>query len=256
MYHVHQFLLSVHIGVGAVALIAFWLPVATRKGSRLHRQSGKLYRGVMTAVTVSAILLSGMGLVDPLGARVAPGIAITAEQAADITLRSQVFGAFLLMLGLLVLSGLQHGVLALRTRDDSAALRSRTHLLLLLTLGLLAAVVLMIGISMRQVLLIVFAVLALSGSVSMLREAAVPVMNRNQRLRAHFGGLIGTGIGAYTAFFAFGGSRLLGEILPGQWQVVPWVIPAIVGTLALRRLERHYPTPAPEAAAPSVKQRA
>ncbi|MEL6215044.1 MAG: hypothetical protein AAFQ99_05130, partial [Pseudomonadota bacterium] len=63
---------------------------------------------------------------------------------------------------------------------------------------------------------------------------------RGEMVFAHLNGLLGTGIGAYTAVFAFGGSRLLAELLPGQLQVIPWVTPAIVGTIAVARMKRHY----------------
>ena len=53
-------------------------------------------------------------------------------------------------------------------------------------------------------------------------------------------GLIGTGIGAYTALFAFGGREFLSGLLTGQWQVLPWIAPAIIGTLATARLKRQY----------------
>ncbi|MDH3945103.1 MAG: hypothetical protein OET45_00430 [Chromatiales bacterium] len=37
-----------------------------------------------------------------------------------------------------------------------------------------------------------------------------------------------------------GGSRLLADVLTGQWQVVPWVLPSIIGTIAISRLHRPY----------------
>ena len=91
----------------------------------------------------------------------------------------------------------------------------------------------------------VFAAISMSASFNALRETRIARMTRNQRLRAHFGGLIGTGVGAYTAFFAFGGSRLLSDILSGQWQVIPWILPAVIGTIAIKRVERQYPEEAP-----------
>ena len=65
-------------------------------------------------------------------------------------------------------------------------------------------------------------------------------MNRRESIIAHFQGLIGTGIGAYTALFAFGGSRLLAELLSGQWQIIPWIAPAVIGTIALRQFEKRF----------------
>jgi len=56
----------------------------------------------------------------------------------------------------------------------------------------------------------------------------------------HLNGMIGSGIGAYTAFFAFGGRSLLGELLPGQWQVIPWVLPTVIGVIAASRVSRRW----------------
>jgi hypothetical protein len=65
-------------------------------------------------------------------------------------------------------------------------------------------------------------------------------MNPRELVVAHLNGLIGSGIGAYTAFFAFGGSRFLAELLPGQWQVIPWVLPTIIGVIAANRISRRW----------------
>ncbi|MEO0998935.1 MAG: hypothetical protein AAFX58_15605, partial [Pseudomonadota bacterium] len=89
-------------------------------------------------------------------------------------------------------------------------------------------------------LLVIFAVLSIAASTGRLRYVYLDTVGPKQWLAEHFGGFIGAGIGAYTAFFAFGGARYLAELLPGQWQIVPWVLPAIVGTVALRRLQRRY----------------
>ena len=103
---------------------------------------------------------------------------------------------------------------------------------------LLGVAVGIVGIREGAVLLIIFAVLSVVGSINSLVDTRIPAMDRKQRLKAHFGGLIGTGVAAYTAFFAFGGSRLLADILTGQWQVIAWITPAIIGTIAVRMVEK------------------
>ncbi|MFK8054078.1 MAG: hypothetical protein AB8F65_14015 [Woeseiaceae bacterium] len=239
MHFIHALLLKAHIGIGAIALIAFWLPVATRKGSSLHKKSGRIYVWCMSIVAASAIAMSLMVLMDPIGVRV-PARNLDMERAALIASNNRMFALFLLMLGMLTAAGLRHGLLALRVKQQPDALRSKGHVVLLASLGVMGILVGYTGIVYSQVLLMVFAVIAISGSVNTLREAFKRNMTRNDRIKAHFGGLIGTGIGAYTAFFAFGGSRLLADILRGQWQVIPWVLPAIIGTIAIRRVEKNY----------------
>jgi hypothetical protein len=90
----------------------------------------------------------------------------------------------------------------------------------------------------------IFSGIAVAGAIGMFRETRIHRLTTNERTIAHVGGLIGSGIGAYTAFFAFGGARLLGDLLPGQWQATSWVIAPIIGTIAISRLTRRYRRPA------------
>jgi len=56
-------------------------------------------------------------------------------------------------------------------------------------------------------------------------------MEKETRLKMHIQGTIITGIAAYTAFAAFGGSRILMKVfqLDAQWMMVPWILPSILG---------------------------
>ena len=56
----------------------------------------------------------------------------------------------------------------------------------------------------------------------------------NNRLQTHLAEMIVTGIAGYTAFFAFGARQFIQELLVGNWAVVPWVLPTILGTLAIQ----------------------
>ncbi len=56
----------------------------------------------------------------------------------------------------------------------------------------------------------------------------------------HMKNMIISGIAAYTAFLAFGGRTLLGNIFTGYWMVIPWVAPTFIGIFAMRYLEKYY----------------
>jgi hypothetical protein len=56
----------------------------------------------------------------------------------------------------------------------------------------------------------------------------------------HYKGMITSGIAAYTAFLAFGGRQFLGELLPGMWQILPWILPTLIGITAMRLMDRYY----------------
>lgn len=56
----------------------------------------------------------------------------------------------------------------------------------------------------------------------------------------HVDGMVTTGIAAYTAFFAFGGRTLLASLLQNEWQVIPWVLPTVIGVIIIRRMKARY----------------
>lgn len=244
MHYLHQLLLVVHIAIGTIAIVAFWVPVASKKGGRLHRQAGRIYTWAMYAVAISAIAMSSIVLFDPIGVRF-PDRNLDPARAANIASQSRLFAVFLFMLGLLVLSGLRHGLLALQVRKNPSAFKSLRHITLVASLSIMAVIVGFVGYQASSILLMIFGFIAGSGAFSMIRDIRKTSFTRREALYAHFNGLIGTGIGAYTAVIVFGGSRLLSQILTGQWQVIPWVTPAIVGTIIIQRMKRQNTTGAP-----------
>jgi hypothetical protein len=91
-----------------------------------------------------------------------------------------------------------------------------------------------------QMLLMIFSGVGLYAAVGMLQDIRAAKQRKANLIKAHLGAVIGSGIGAYTAFFAFGGARFLGEVLTGQWQIVPWVLPTLIGFAAIRLWSRQY----------------
>jgi hypothetical protein len=239
MTTLHSILVWLHIASGAVALVLFWVPALAKKGSPLHVRAGRYYRNLMYMVSVTAFVASLIVLADPIGIR-RPGEILAAAEAERLAGLYRMFSLFLLMLSVLVFTSIRHGLLALRERATSGVLATPQHRSLIGAMAFLALVVGFLGIRHAQILLIVFAGLGLSGAWSMFRDTRIEQPSRQQLVVAHLSGLIGSGIGAYTAFFAFGGDRLFGDLLPGQWQVIPWVLPAIIGTIAINRLKRSF----------------
>ncbi len=52
--------------------------------------------------------------------------------------------------------------------------------------------------------------------------------------------MIVSGIAAYTAFFAFGARNYMASLLSDDWQILPWVLPTILGVIAIRVLLPRY----------------
>jgi len=67
-------------------------------------------------------------------------------------------------------------------------------------------------------------------------------MVKETRIRMHIRGTIISGIAAYTAFFAFGGQRILMNVLmlDAQWMVLPWTLPTVLGLIYSRYMQRKY----------------
>lgn len=234
MTTLHSFLVTSHIVVGAVALLLFWVPAIARKGSPLHVRSGRIYVVAMYTVSVTAFVASVMVLAYPLEIR-RPGELIDLEDSVVLAQRFRIFSLFLLMLSVLVFTSLRHGIAALRERRRPGTLDRPLHKATILVLGVLGIIVGIIGLLNHQLLLIIFGGISLTGAIGMWRDTRMQRPGRRDLVFAHLNGLIGSGIGAYTAFFAFGGSRFFGDLLQGQWQVVPWILPAVIGTVVIAR---------------------
>ena len=53
----HTLSYLVHVGLGSLALLTFWTSGLSRKGSPVHRTSGKLYLLAMTGLLLAAVPL-------------------------------------------------------------------------------------------------------------------------------------------------------------------------------------------------------
>lgn len=240
---IHGLMTALHILAGAVALVVFWQAALSRKGGAGHRRGGRRFERSMYVVTTTGIAASLLVLIDPLAVRDPLG-SLQEGPGGAAAAAAQGFrhGAlFLLTISVLVLAAVRTGVLALRTGKRPHAMRHPLHLALLAAQTALGLVTLAVGLLEGPVLLIVFGLFAaLSGPrrlVTALRGVAPA-----DRVRVHLVGMFTGAIGAYTAFFVFGGQRLFADWLQGQWMLVPWLAPGILGGLAVawysRRLRR------------------
>jgi len=83
------------------------------------------------------------------------------------------------------------------------------------------------GITYGITLTCIFAPIALLNAIGIVRYVYQKNIVAGSWVTEHIGHIIGSGIGAYTAFFAFGG-RALFEGSPSL-QLVSWVLPALIG---------------------------
>lgn len=239
MLTLHTMLLYFHIALGAVALLLYWLPVIARKGSKLHINAGKVFYYLMLIVSGSGIVLSLLGLYDPIGIYTA-GKHMTSEQIERMLLWRIPVSQFLLLLSLLTWVTVRHAIGVLRAKSDRRTLRRWFYqgpVLLLLPTALYVAYQ---GITVGMPLLIIFAVVSLITASTISLYVYKKQIKPRAWIIEHFSSMVGSGIAVYTAFFAAGGRRMLAEILPGQWQLVSWLAAPVIGITVMILLTGYY----------------
>jgi uncharacterized membrane protein len=233
---IHSALFFIHIIVGSMALLLFWVPFLTKKGSLNHRKFGRHYANVMYAVAASGALMALMVIYAPLVIKHQMVNENTNTELLALNVR--IFWSFLLYLSLLTFVNVRHGILVVKHKTQHANMRQWSHLF---SIGLLLVSGIMLfsfGIIYSNTLHIVFGVL---GAVLALRNGHFCLsksVSTNRWLVEHLSAFIGSGIAAYTAFLAFGGRNMFAGL--DQWQLFFWITPGVIGAIAITRMSRKY----------------
>lgn len=236
---IHQFLFYLHVACGSIGLLVFWLPMFSKKGSPFHKTFGKVFSYGMFAVAISGIVMSVMVLIDPIAIRT-PDSELSEQAIQQFSERARRTSAFLLMLSLLVFTNVKHSLLVLKAKQDRAIMRSVSHIASISLLSLTGIAIGYFGFTSGNTLFIVFSILSIVSSGNLFFYVFKKSIKEREWLIEHLGNIIGAGIGAYTAFFAFGGRRFLAEIFSGQLQVVPWILPGVIGGMGIAYLSKKY----------------
>ncbi|WP_141567192.1 hypothetical protein [Glaciecola punicea] len=235
MLHIHSTLFFLHIVVGTAALILFWVPLLTKKGQLKHKKFGRAYRNVMYCVAATGAVMAVMVIAMPLAVK--PQLA-NAPNAAIVIENVRYFWLFLLYLALLSYTTTRHGDAVLKAANNRSLLRKVSYVSPLAMLALGGLVFIAIGIVREQTLHLLFGILGSCAGISMLRYVLCNNIRPGGYLLEHIGSMIGSGIGAYTAFAAFGGRHLLSGI--GEYQIIFWIAPAVLGSLLSAHLTKKY----------------
>lgn len=217
---VHTGLQWVHIGAGFLGLAAFWVPVFAKKGGTLHIRAGKVFVGCAYAVAASALL----------------GLAIGGGQTAVVL--------FLGYLSIVTFMLARHAVRVVQTRKAWGEIRTPFHRGVVWA-AILGSVVVAGYALLRWDPQYSIILLALSPVGILSGSGALGYMRREPSYRMewffeHLVAIFGAGIAFHTAFAVFGATRLFEFRLPGAWQVLPWILPTIVGLPAIALSTRHY----------------
>ncbi|HMQ46768.1 MAG TPA: hypothetical protein PKA00_04695 [Saprospiraceae bacterium] len=218
---IEKIMLPPHIVAGFLSIALFWLPAFTRKGGISHIRMGKLYIFFMWIVVVTAALMC----------------------LENVWYGFYAGGSFLGFLALITASPLWRGIAILRNKKAITPKYRRINLTLELAIFLFGAALLVAGILLQSdstaILMMVFGGLGISNAGRLWRMIRRP-SQQSDWLIQHMKDMIASGIAAYTAFFAFGGRTLLGEIFTDNWMVIPWMAPTVIGITSMRLLEKAY----------------
>jgi hypothetical protein len=201
-----------HIVVGSLGLVAFWIPILARKGSALHRQWGRVFTWSMLITGGAAIGISTATLIDP---------AATHPHLPDAPWVGGIFGWMMQGLAILTINLAWYGHSCLvNRRDHRRNLEWRNA-------GLQAALLLASlhcawqAMRIGQPLMLGMPAIGIATVASNLWFMLRREPGQLDWLKEHIKALVGAGISVYTAFFAFGAVRTLPALAlhPGLWAI-------------------------------------
>jgi hypothetical protein len=240
MITIHDAMLRLHGVVGFVAMAAFWTAALTPKGGLAHRKAGWAYVAAMIVVLVTASVIAVMLAIVPQRLRDFTGV--PAAEVTGMIARLRGIAAFFGALALLTLTAGWNGLRALWARRKPRPWHKRAAMGLFILDVAVSPALVALGVRDGEPLLILFAGFCLMAGAGGLRSLRRPSPDPSDWLFQHLGNMIATGIAAHTAFFAVGAVRWIPDLYsrsPALY-LVPWIMPALMGSVAMVVLKRHY----------------
>ncbi|MEM7611331.1 MAG: hypothetical protein AAF270_06620 [Pseudomonadota bacterium] len=214
-------LVIAHIVSGTVGLLTLWVPIIGRKGSKLHKQWGKVFAYALLITGAIAIGISICTLIAPLE---------THPFFDDAALIRALFGWMMLYLAMMTINLAWYGLLCIRNRTQHARNKNRLNLLLQALTFVTAANCFWQGFAVGQPLMPGIAIVGLTAAVLNTKFILSHAPPPQEWLIQHTRGLVGAGISVYTAFLAFGAVNLLPAY---AFNPVLWATPTILGVTYL-----------------------
>jgi len=217
----HTFV-ALHVVAGTIGLIAFWVPIATKKGAKNHKRGGKWALGGFIGAGFLAVVMAIYSLIDTS----------RHPEIEDRLLYEGLFGWMMLYLGILTMGFADYGLAVIRHRTDRYALRRMRYQLVMAAVVVSGAWCGVFGYRVGDPLMVLLAVI---GVISMIMQQVFVFREYVPGLGApppkayvgeHFRALIGMGISAYTAFLSVGLIRLVPEEV---FNPLIWAGPSVIG---------------------------
>ncbi len=209
------------------------MPTLTTKGGQWHKRLGKVFVLSAYGIGVSALLSPIMRVTGAL----ASGISWT------VIMSEAGFLILLGYLGVVTFDAAYFGTRILRTRRNPEELASplSTILTVLMMAGsLIVAGHALLFWSRLSIVMLLLSPFGLLGALDKRRYEAQQVEGDRAWFYAHMDAMLGAGIAFHTAFLIFGSQALFDYSILGPFNWVPWVVPAIVGTVGGSAWKRRY----------------
>jgi hypothetical protein len=205
-----------HILVGLVGLVTFWVPVVGRKGAEAHRRWGRVFTRCMLAAGAFAVGISTCSLIAPLETH-----STFPPPFTDAALVRGIFGWMMMYLALLTINLAWYGWSCVQNKADHAGNRDWRNLLLQAAVFVGALNCILQGLLLKQPLMMSASIIGFATVGTNLRFIFASEPSPNDWLREHLKGLVGAGISVYTAFLALGAVRLVPALAlsPQLWAV-------------------------------------
>lgn len=211
-------LIVAHVITGLTGLIAFWVPIATRKGAKTHRSGGTWACYGFMGAGALAVAMALLTLYAPDARH---------PEIADRKLFEGLFVWMMLYLGILTIGFADYGLSVVKhARSREQLRRPRTQIIIaaVIASGLNCG---LYGFMLGDALMMALCVL---GVAAMIIEQLF-IWRRNAPspkayIGEHFRALIGMGISAYTAFMSVG---LIRWVPQHVFNPLVWAGPSVVG---------------------------
>ena len=210
-----------HAAVGATALITFWIAGMTKKGSPLHKATGKIYLLAMVGILLSAF-----------------------PMATFILLNGKpVIGGFLLYLLIITMTSVWNGWRSIRDKRDWKRYTGPIYKALMalnLLSGLAIAAVGLFLAEQMQMVITSFSLIGIITAINMYRFQREAPADPRWWMREHLTAMVGNGVATHIAFLQIGLPKILPMISGPVMINVAWIGPLLVALVAGTYLTRKY----------------
>lgn len=233
MTYLGEFSRVIHVVFGTIGLVAFWIPIFTKKGAVNHVRFGKVF------VWSAYVVLGAAGIA--LAAR-----AIEMWQQGRGYAEAPLLVAFMVFLGYLTFVTfviVRHGMQVLRTKRQPASIKTPLNTVLAYASIAASGGIILFALLLNpanKILLFALSPIGVGTGYGMLKYMGGAQQSPRSWFYEHLGAMLGAGIAFHTAFAVFGITRLFDIGLTGWVAVIPWIAPTVIGIPAISIWTKHY----------------